>query len=79
MNQPDTYDVTIGMVANNYKNDVKRAVESALNWVGDRNAEAIVLDNGSTDGTSEWLDELAASEPRVRVIHADHTLGDGVA
>ncbi|MCH7800530.1 MAG: cysteine--tRNA ligase [Chloroflexi bacterium] len=79
VNQPDTYDVTIGMVANNYKDDVKRAVESALNWVGDRNAEAVVLDNGSTDGTSEWLDELAASEPRVRVIHADHTLGEGVA
>lgn len=79
LNEPDTYDVTIGVVANNYKDDVKRVVESALKWAGDRNAEAVVLDNGSTDGTSEWLDELAASEPRVRVIHADHTLGEGVA
>ena len=79
VNQPDTHEVTIGIVANNYKDDVKRIVESALKWAGDRDAEAVVLDNGSTDGTSEWLDELAATEPRVRVIHADHTLGEGAA
>ena len=79
VNQPDTHEVTIGIVANNYKDDVKRIVESALKWAGDRDAEAVVLANGSTDGTSEWLDELAATEPRVRVIHADHTLGEGAA
>ena len=79
VNQPDTHEVTIGIVANNYKDDVKRIVESALKWAGDRDAEAVVLDNGSTDGTSEWLDELAATEPRIRVIHADHTLGEGAA
>ena len=79
VNQPDTHEVTIGIVANNYKDDVKRIVESALKWAGDRDAEAVVLDNGSTDGTSEWLDELAETEPRVRVIHADHTLGEGAA
>lgn len=79
LDQTDCYDITIGIVANNYKTDVERTIKSSLNWVGGRDVEVLVVDNGSTDGTSEWLDKLTISEPRVRVIHADHTLGEGAA
>tara|TARA_B100000315_G_scaffold185373_1_gene174491 strand:+ start:1572 stop:3758 length:2187 start_codon:yes stop_codon:yes gene_type:complete len=75
----DAFDFTIAVVANNYVGDVQRCVESALKWVGDRSAEVIVVDNGSTDGTPDWLDELADAQPAVRAIHADHTLGEGAA
>ncbi|HAL49484.1 MAG TPA: hypothetical protein DCP37_17180, partial [Dehalococcoidia bacterium] len=51
----DAFDFTIAVVANNYVGDVQRCVESALKWVGDRSAEVIVVDNGSTDGTPDWL------------------------
>ena len=76
MDQPDAFDVTIGVVANNYLDDVKRCVTSAQMWLGDCRGEFVILDNGSTDGTGEWLQELARIDPAVRVIHADHTLGE---
>ncbi len=77
--EPDAHDLTIGVVACNYVSDVQRALGSALEWAGDRDAEAVVLDNGSDDGTSEWLDDAARSDPRIRVIHADHRLGEAAA
>ena len=77
--QSDAHDVTIGIVACNYMDDVKRVVSSALRWSDDRDVELVVLDNGSTDDTGKYLDDLAASDSRVRVIHADHVLGEGAA
>ena len=75
----DRAEVTIGAVACNYLEDVRRCVESALLWLGERDAEVVVVDNGSGDGTGEWLEQAASSDPRIRVIHTDHTLGDGAA
>ncbi len=77
--EQDSRDVTVGIVACNYIEDVKRAVNSAFAWSADRDMEVVILDNGSTDGTSEWLDELASENARARVIHADHKLGEGAA
>ena len=77
--QGDAHDFTIGIVACNYVDDVKRAVTSALRWSGDRDVEVVILDNGSTDDTGAYLDGLASSDSRVRVIHADHVLGEGAA
>jgi cysteinyl-tRNA synthetase len=79
LGQPDAFDVTIGVVANNYQDDVRRCVTSAQRWLGDRRGEVVIVDNGSTDGTTEWLAELARTDPVVRVIHADHTLGEAAA
>ena len=75
----DGHDLTIGVVACNYTGDVERALGSALKWASDCDVEAVVLDNGSDDGTPDWLDDAARSDPRIRVIHADHRLGEAAA
>ena len=75
----DGHDLTIGIVACNYISDVQRALGSALKWAGVCDVEAVVLDNGSDDGTSDWLDDAAKSDSRIRVIHADHRLGEAAA
>ena len=79
VDEPHGAEVTIGIVACNYLADVKRCVQSALGWTGERRVEVVGVDNGSTDGTGEWLEEAMASDPRIRVIHTDHVLGEGVA
>ena len=75
----DDPDITIGIVACNYLEDVKRCLQSALRWAENRRVEAVLVDNGSTDGTERWLEEAATSDTRIRVIHTDHVLGEGAA
>lgn len=41
--------------------------------------DLLVVDDGSPDGTGERLEELAASEPRVRVLHRPTKAGLGSA
>jgi dolichol-phosphate mannosyltransferase len=40
-------------------------------------AEIVFVDDASTDGTPRILDELAAEDPRIRVIHAERNSGHG--
>ena len=77
--ETDSVDVTFGMVASNYVDDVHRCITGALRWTGVLTAEVVVVDNGSTDGTPGWLEQAASEDPRVRVIHTDHVLGAGAA
>lgn len=77
--EDDVVDFTVAIVACNYLHDVRRCVESSLTWLRDRSAEVVIVDNGSTDGTAEWCEQLARTDARVRVVHADHVLGEGAA
>ncbi|MBI2855230.1 MAG: glycosyltransferase, partial [Chloroflexi bacterium] len=76
---PDQAEFSVGIVACNYLSDVQRCIRSVLR-VGERHdLEVVLVDNGSSDGTSSWLDEQAREEPRLRVIHTDHVLGEAAA
>jgi glycosyltransferase involved in cell wall biosynthesis len=41
--------------------------------------EVVIVDDGSRDGTSQIADRLAASDPRVRVVHHETNRGYGAA
>jgi cysteinyl-tRNA synthetase len=79
VDEPDTVDLTIAIVAHDYVDDVRRCIESALRWAGGASMEVVVVDNGSTEETSEWLEQTASRDPRIRVVHTDHALGEGAA
>jgi dolichol-phosphate mannosyltransferase len=42
-------------------------------------ADALIVDDGSPDGTGELADKLAANDPRVRVLHRTAKAGLGAA
>ena len=50
------------------KNLVQKTIKSIQNQLF-QNWELIVVDDGSTDGTKEVLDEIAKTEERMKVIH----------
>ena len=79
LDRPPKVDFSFVVTASNYMDDVVRCTESILKWAEGYSAELIVVDNGSTDGTSEWLEDLQQRDPRAKVIHCDHVLGEGAA
>ena len=79
LDESPTLDFSMVSVVSDYLEDVQRITQSALKWAEGHNAELVVVDNGSTDGTSEWLEGLRANDSRVNVVHADHVLGEAAA
>jgi GT2 family glycosyltransferase len=65
---------TISVVAYNNHALTRQCVESVLANSGD-DFELILSDNGSTDGSTDYFDELAKHHPRVLVWPYSHNLG----
>ncbi len=66
-----TMRVTVAMGAYNEAPNVVAVVDEALSAIDEvgGDGEVLIVDDGSTDGTSKIVDEIAAGRPRVRVIH----------
>ena len=60
--------LSVVMPAFNERGTVATVVRRILTEVP-YNLELIVIDDGSTDGTGEVLDALAAQDPRIHLIH----------
>ena len=65
-------DVTILITTRNRKDELRNALASALAQTGDVAIEVLVIDDGSTDGTSEMV---RAEFPTVRLERRDESAG----
>ena len=79
LDHPSSLDFTFILNAYGYPNDVKRCIDGMLQHSGNHSIEAIVIDNGSTDGTGELLEEMLTQHHELRVIHCDHVIGDAAS
>ena len=62
--------ITIIMPSLNVRNYIRPCIESVLNQTLE-DIDILSIDAGSTDGTLEILEEYAAADDRLQVIHAD--------
>jgi GT2 family glycosyltransferase len=73
-------EVSIILITYNRLPMLRECMTSLLNKTQGDEFEIVVWDNASTDGTKEYLDELAAAHPYLRVIHSAKNVGlNGVA
>jgi glycosyltransferase involved in cell wall biosynthesis len=61
----------------NERQSLPRVIDGLLTFV--REAEIVVVDDASPDGTGAWAQDLAASEPRLHVLQRPGKLGLGSA
>ncbi len=57
--------------------NLPRLVEEIFQYAPE--ADILVIDDNSPDGTGRWCDEQAATEPRLRCLHREKKLGLGTA
>jgi dolichol-phosphate mannosyltransferase len=74
MSRPQTL-VTIATY--NERENLPALVEEIIRYAPE--CDILVIDDNSPDGTGQWADEKAASEPRLRVLHRSGKLGLGAA
>jgi GT2 family glycosyltransferase len=72
--------VSIVLITYNRVRMLRECLTNLLEKTRGDDFEIIVWDNGSTDGSKEYLDELAAAHSYLRVIHSPNNVGlNGVA
>ena len=82
--RPDLYDFSLNLLAHNSRKDLERCIESVRKHVYDQQVELVIIDNGSTDDTLAYLQQLArggdlvgefGQRIAVQVLFADHNMG----
>jgi dolichol-phosphate mannosyltransferase len=58
---------------------IEQFVERTRAAVADYEFELVLVNDGSSDGTAELLDRMAAADPRVRVVHLSRNFGHQAA
>lgn len=79
LQRPSEFDFTFVLNAYGYPGDVQRCVDGVLRHTGSHSTELIVIDNGSSDGTGEMLEDIQGSHSNLKVVHCDHVIGDAAS
>lgn len=76
---PDAPELTIVIPAFNEEDRLGPTLDTILSWLDARSLEAeiLVVDDGSSDGTRELVTTRAAAEPRVRLVANGSNRGKG--
>ena len=82
--EPDLYEFSVNLLAHNSREDLDRCIQSICRHSAGRSIELVIVDNGSTDDTLAYLQQLARrhdlrgenGEPLgLQVLFADHNMG----
>ncbi len=82
--EPDQYEFSVNLLAHNSREDLDRCIQSICRHSAGRSIELVIVDNGSTDDTLAYLQQLARRhDPRgengeslgLQVLFADHNMG----
>ena len=74
---PPAHTTLITLATYNEIDNLPRLVGEILSTVAD--ADLLVIDDNSPDGTGKWCDEQAADQPRLKCLHRSDKLGLGTA
>jgi len=84
LDAPDEFEFSINLLAHNSRDDLERCIESIRRHANGHSLELVIVDNGSTDETLRYLQQLAREgdllgeqDERIalQVLFADHNLG----
>lgn len=82
--QPNQFEFSVNLLAHNSKDDLDRCIKSICRTADHRQIELVIIDNGSTDDTLHYLEQLARQGELVaeqgqriglQVLFADHNMG----
>jgi glycosyltransferase involved in cell wall biosynthesis len=81
---PDLFEFSVNLLAHNSREDLERCIQSICRHSASHHIELVIIDNGSTDDTLAYLQQLARNgdlkgddgqSTGLQVIFADHNLG----
>lgn len=80
----DQFEFSVNLLAHNSRDDLDRCLKSICRYAGQHSIEVVIIDNGSTDETLHYLEELARKKELfsndghplgLQVLFADHNMG----
>jgi glycosyltransferase involved in cell wall biosynthesis len=77
--EPDQHDVSVIVHVLGWPDDVRRALASLAAHCATTDYEVVLVDDGAGSEAGRALEELAAADARVRVLHLDAPVGFGAA
>jgi GT2 family glycosyltransferase len=75
--QPDAHDLSVVVHVTGWPHDVTRAVAALARHCGHHDYEVVLVADGAGEEAGRALEELAAADGRVRVLHLEPPVGFG--